>query len=129
MAAQPPRQGTQQLAVKQGKKIIKIMEHYGAGPGILEQAKDLLTGTSAKVRWQGHRSEPFDVIWGVQQGSPASTCGPRDHGAACRRQRRGGTAAQSLAARQGWDTAEDHVLQDRSADGAPEQRILYGAES
>jgi len=46
---------------------------YGVRGPLLDQAKDLLTDTSARVRWQGHRSEAFAVTWGVQQGSPAST--------------------------------------------------------
>ena len=53
--------------------LFAIMQHYGVDEPLLEQAKDLLTCTSARVRWQGRRSEAFDVTWGVQQGSPAST--------------------------------------------------------
>jgi len=53
--------------------LFAIMQHYGVDGTLLEQAKDLLTDTSARVRWQGRRSEAFDVTWGVQQGSPAST--------------------------------------------------------
>ena len=32
------------------RALLKILEHYGADTGILEQAMDLLTGTSARVR-------------------------------------------------------------------------------
>ena len=53
--------------------LFAIMQHYGASGPLLDQAKDLLTDTSARVRWQGRRSEAFAVTWGVQQGSPAST--------------------------------------------------------
>lgn len=52
--------------------LLEVMRHYGVEPDHVRIADDLHTGTSARVKWRGSRSEPFAVTWGVQQGSPAS---------------------------------------------------------
>jgi len=53
-------------------ELLEVMRHYGVEPEHVRIADDLHTGTTARIKWRGGRSEPFPVTWGVQQGSPAS---------------------------------------------------------
>jgi hypothetical protein len=52
--------------------LLAVMRYYGIDEEYIRQTADLHTGTTARVKWCGRRSEPFEICWGVQQGSPAS---------------------------------------------------------
>ncbi|KAL4551777.1 hypothetical protein Ndes2526B_g06043 [Nannochloris sp. 'desiccata'] len=52
--------------------LLEIMRSAGVEEDLIDVADDLHSGTSARVRWRGHRSAEFSTSSGVQQGSAAS---------------------------------------------------------
>jgi hypothetical protein len=54
------------------KALLAVMLFYGFEVEHVAQVDDLHTGTWARIKWGGVRSDAFLINWGVQQGSPAS---------------------------------------------------------
>jgi hypothetical protein len=52
--------------------LLAMLVSCGAGEALVRVVRDLHSSTTARLRWRGVVSEAFEILWGLQQGSPPS---------------------------------------------------------